>query len=273
MSRSTKRGKSRIPYVQRPAPVPGEPNTIIVKLAGLRKAALLTCIVGALHAVLFIAAMLILVSGPGVNASNDEIVAYYSDDSSLRWQLIAGLYLMPFAGIAFIWYIVALRAWAQGYVRRQNVLLSNVQLVSGIIYTTLFFAGAAAISVTASTAQFNDQIDPELARLFPQYGANLVLVFAMRMAAMFVLTTTNIMRASTTMPKWFAWVGYAVAIFLLLSASFNPLLIFVLPLWILAFCTLVALRARRIPRDGSLIAIEAEGIVLIPDPDGAESST
>jgi hypothetical protein len=273
MSRSTKRVKPQIPYVQRPTPVPGEQNTIVVKLAGLRKAALLTCTVGAIHAVLFIAALLILTNGPGVDASNEEIVKYYSNDSNLRRQLVAGLYLMPFAGIAFIWFIVALRAWAQGYVRRQNALLSNVQLVSGIIYTTLFFAGAAAISVTASTAQFSDQIDPDLARLFPQYGANLVLVFAMRMASMFVLTTTNIMRASKVMPKWFAWIGYAVTIFLLLSASFNTLLIFVLPLWILAFCTLVALRARRIPRDGSLIAIEAEGIVLIPDPDEGRSST
>jgi len=271
MSRSTKRVKPQIPYVQRPAPVPGTPNTIVVKLAGLRKAALLTCIVGATHAVLFIAALLILLQGPGVDASNEAIIKYYSDSGSLRWQLVAGLYLMPFAGIAFIWFIVALRAWAQGYVRRQNALLSNVQLVSGIIYTALFFAGAAAITVTASTAQFNDQIDPDLARLFPQYGANLVLVFAMRMASMFVLTTTNIMRTSKVMPRWFAWVGYGVAIFLLLSASFNTALIFVLPLWILAFCTLVALRARRIPRDGSLIEIEAEGIVLIPDPDEGSS--
>ena len=221
---------------------------------------------------LFIAALLILTHGPGVDASNEEIVKYYSNSSSLRWQLVAGLYLMPFAGIAFIWYIVALRAWAQGYVRRQNALLSNVQLVAGIIYTTLFFAGAAAISVTASTAQFNDQINPDLARLFPQYGANLVLVFAMRMASMFVLTTTNIMRASTVMPKWFAWIGYPVAVFLLLTPRSARCSIFVLPLWILAFCTLVALRARRIPRDGSLIAIEAEGIVLIPDPDSAGAS-
>lgn len=262
----------QIPFVQRPTAIPGEQNTIIVKLAGLRKAALLTAVVGAIHAVLFIVAFLILAEGPGVKASNDEIIAFYSNDSSLRWQLFAGLYLMPFAGIAFIWYIVALRAWAQGYVRRQNALLSNVQLVSGIIYTALFFAGAAAISVTASTVQFNDKIDPDLARLFPQYGANLVLVFAMRMASIFVLTTTNIMRSSKVMPRWFAWVGYAVAGFLLLSASFNPRLVLVLPVWILSFCAIVVFRARRIPRDGSLIEIEAEGIVLIPDPESAASA-
>jgi len=67
--------------------------------------------------------------------------------------------------------------------------------------------------------------------------------------------------------------GYALAIFLLLSASFNTLLIFVLPIWIRAFCMLVTLRAQRIPRDGLLIEIQAEGIVLIPDPDEGRSST
>jgi hypothetical protein len=36
--------------------------------------------------------------------------------------------------------------------------------VAGIIYTMLLFADAAAISVTVSTAQFDDQIDPDLAR-------------------------------------------------------------------------------------------------------------
>ena len=58
-----------------------------------------------------------------------------------------------------------------------------------------------------------------LARQFPQYGASLLLVFAMRMAAMFVLTTTNLGRLSGILPKWFIVMGFAVAIGLLLTAS------------------------------------------------------
>jgi len=267
MSRPSKRVNSQIPFVQRAAPVPGEPNTIIVKLQGLRKAAMLTSAVGVVHSLLFLLGFWLFTRGPGPQASNAEIIRYYSDSGNRNLQLAAGLYIFPFAGIAFIWFIVALRAWSQGYIRKQNVLLSNVQLVSGVIYTTLFFVAAAASSVTAATARFNDTIDPELARLFPQYGVNLFLVFAMRTAAMFVLTTTNIMRSTKAVPRWFAWIGYAVAVFLLLSASFNPWLVSVLPIWILAMCALVFHRARHIPKDDSMVAIEAQGIVLIPDRD------
>lgn len=268
MSGQPSKGIQKKPFFQpRSTTLAANQDAVVLRLAGLRKAAILTAVVGALHAVLFIIAYFILANGPGPASSDQEIVSYYSNASSRRWALLAGLYLMPFAGIAFIWFTVALRTWARGYIRRQNELLSGVQLVTGVIYTTLFFAAAAASSVSAASAQFEDTIDPTLARLFPQYGVNLLLIFSMRMASMFVLTTTNIMRTTRALPKWFIWIGYAVAIFLLFSASFNSLLSLVLPIWMLALCLLVILRVRRFPRDNSLVAIEAEGIVLIPDPE------
>jgi hypothetical protein len=52
--------------------------------------------------------------------------------------VLVGLYLMPFAGIAFLWFIVALRMWITHSASRENVLLSNIQLVSGIVFIALF---------------------------------------------------------------------------------------------------------------------------------------
>lgn len=239
-------------------------DPITVHLGTLRKAAYLTAIVGITHAALFLIAILMLAQAPGVNASDEAITSFYSSGER-RWVLAAGLYLMPFAGIAFIWYIVALRAWSRGYVRQENVLLSNVQLVSGIIYTALFFAAAASSSVTAASAEFSSHIDPEVARQFPQFGSALLLVFAMRMAAMFVLSTLNIMRPTRLLPNWFVVVSYLVALFLLLSATLNPWWVLVLPIWIVVYCLLVILRARKIPRSGTMIEIEAAGIVILSE--------
>ena len=238
---------------------------ITVHLGSLRKAAYLTASVGILHASLFLIAILMLAQAPGVNASDEALTSFYSSSGERRWLLFAGLYLMPFAGIAFIWYIVALRAWSRGYIRRENVLLSNVQFVSGIIYTSLFFAAAASSSVTAASAEFSSHIDPEVARQFPQFGSALLLVFAMRMAAMFVLSTLNIMRPTRLLPKWFVIASYLVALFLLLSATLNPWWVLVLPIWIVVYCLLVIERARRIPRSGTVIEIEAAGIVILSE--------
>jgi hypothetical protein len=102
----------------------------------------------------------------------------------------------------------------------------------------------------AASVELSDQpIDPLLARQFPQFGASLLLVFAMRMAAMFVLTTTNLGRISGILPRWFVVVGYLMAIILLLTASLNSWLVLAFPTWILIACVILVDRARKIPRD------------------------
>lgn len=215
----------------------------------LRKAAYLTAGMGMAHALLFLLAFWLISDVPGPNASSQEILDYYTSDQNRR-PILVGLYVMPFAGIAFIWFIVALRMWTSGQVRRENVLLSNVQLVSGILYIALFFGGAAASSVLAASVQFaQGSVDPDTARQFPQLGSALLLVFGMRMAAMFVFSTTNITRSVGIIPRWFAIIGLVVGLGLLLSATFNRALVLVFPIWILVFCALLIRRARLIPDD------------------------
>jgi hypothetical protein len=102
--------------------------------------------------------------------------------------------------------------------------------------------------VLAASVEFSDgDIDPVVAQQFPQFGNTLVLVFALRMAAMFVLTTSTIGRTSRVVPPWFAWSGYVVAVFLLLSASLESWLALVFPIWLLVLSGLLLRRARRIP--------------------------
>jgi hypothetical protein len=215
----------------------------------LRKAARLTAAVGALHAILFLGSSLLLADRPGPHASTADINEYYQSAGSRR-VILVGLYLMPFAGIAFIWFIVALRMWVEGAAHRVNLLLSNVQLVVGILYVALFFAAAASTSVLAASVEFSDgDVDPVVAHQFPQFGSTLLLVFALRMAAMFVLTTSTIARQSRVVPQWFAWSGYAVALFLLLSASLEPWLAFVFPVWLLVFSGVLLYLSRQIPSD------------------------
>ena len=233
----------------------------------VRKAAMLTASIGLVHAVLVIAGALLLKSQtPGIDASDEELIALYQDPEKRRIIVIAGLYVIPFAGIAFIWFFVALRMWISASAPRVNLLLSNVQLVSGIIYTTLVLAAGGAMSVMAVTVELSDApLDPLLARQFPQYGASLLLVFAMRMAAMFVLTTTNLGRTSRILPPWFVVFGFLMAITLLLTASLNSWLVLAFPAWILIFCAILIDRARKIPRGlvvsdpGELAALRSAG--------------
>jgi len=220
----------------------------------LRKAAMLTASFGIAHALLFLLSFWLARDAPGPNATDAEFVNYYSSEGSRRLVLV-GLYLMPFAGIAFVWFIVSLRMWISGTIRRENVLLSNIQLVSGIIYVALLFVAAASSSAIAASVEFSEgPVDPDVARQFPQFGSAILFVFAMRMAAMFVITTSNMGRNSSVLPNWFAYCGFVVGLFLLLSASFNPALVMVFPIWLLILALLLFRKARKIPADLSVPA-------------------
>jgi hypothetical protein len=225
---------------------PLPPETPEERGRSLRTAASITALVGALHAVLFLLSWWLLSDAPGADATDAEIVDYYGSASSRR-LLLVGLYLMPFAGMAFVWFIVALRMWEEGSSHRRSILQSNLQLISGIVYVSLFFVGAAASSVVASSIQFADgEFDPAVARQFPVFGTTVIFVFAFRMAAMFVFTTSAILLRAGILPRWFAWMGYAVATFLLLSASFQQWFVLVFPVWLIVLSALLLRVARAI---------------------------
>jgi len=237
----------------------------------LRQAATLTAIVGVVHAILFIVAYFLLAQVPGPEATDEEIYAYYSSSSGSLPSLV-GLYIMPFAAIAFMWFIVALRMWETFSVRRENLLYSNLQLVSGILYVAMLAVGAAAQGVLAASAAYaTGPIDPVVARQFPQYGSTILIVFATRMAAIFVFTTSSIGRTTGVLPRWFAYVGYVVGLFMLLSATLHPALALVFPTWLLGLSAILLIKARAIPRDARLPSLAPAGVLgrISPDRDDA----
>lgn len=232
----------------------------------MRTAATITAAVGALHALVFLAAWWLISDAPKADATNAEIADYYGSPSSRR-VLLVGLYLMPFAGIAFVWFIVALRMWEEGSAHRRSVLQSNLQFVAGILYIGLFFVGSGAATVLATSVEFADgEIDPVAARQFPVFGSTLFFVFAFRMAAMFVFTTSAIGLRAGILPRWFAWSGYAVATFLLLSASFEGWFVLVFPVWLIVLSVLLLRSARRIDPELRLPRPRYEPLVVRQPP-------
>ncbi|HYI25561.1 MAG TPA: hypothetical protein VD767_09145 [Thermomicrobiales bacterium] len=235
------------------------------QLKKLRAAALVTTVSGAAYAILFLISYWLMLGVPKAGSTDAELQEFYSSSDSRVVNLVA-LYLLPFAGIAFIWFIVSVRMWVSLRVTRPiNDLFSNVQLVSGIVFLALLFASAAAISIGAVAGSGTDDARTlEVAREFPLFGGSLFFVFATRMGAMFVFTTTKICSSSGTVPKWFQWVGITVGIVMLLTSSFNRGMIVVFPLWVLTLCILTQLHVRRTYR--ALMAERHEATDATPEP-------
>ena len=221
-------------------------------LGQLRRAALLTGVVGTVFSILFLSSLWILNQLPRPKDEDQVYIDFYSSNDRQEIALV-GLYLLPFAAVAFIWFIAALRQWVSISPRRGSQLLGTVQLLSGVAFITLTLVSAAASTMPAAVTELtNEVISPDLARDFPLFGNALLLVFGVRVAAIFVTATTNIAFSSGLMPRWFHLISFAVAIVLFLSASLSFWLVVIFPLWVLALGVLIILRAYRFDRNSPL---------------------
>jgi len=224
-----------------------------------RRSAILIACVGLAHAVLFLVSYALLTSTPGPGATDEEMLDFYGSENRRRLIVVA-LYVMPFAGMAFLWFTVALREWMRPVAHRGGELLSGLQLVSGVLYVALFFVAAASTSVMARLVELSHTpVESMVERQFPEYGRTLMLVFTMRMAAMFVLTTSRLGRITGDLPRWFTHAGWLVGLALLLSAPFSRILVLVLPLWQVVLCALIIVRARR-------SRVETAGVGFVSSP-------
>ncbi len=209
------------------------------------RATRLTCGLGLAFAVLFVVALLSFAQYPTLGASDAEVVAFYRDGDQRLIQL-GGLYLLPLAAVAFLWFIAALREWVIFSARTTDRMMSTVQMLSGVGFITLAFAAAgAATIVSLSSDPSSLAIDSTMARQFPLYGRTLLIVFGLRMAAIFVTSTAKIAHDGRLFPHWFVIGSSLVAAVLFLTATLNVWLVLVFPFWVLVLCGVIWQRSSR----------------------------
>jgi hypothetical protein len=78
-----------------------------------------------------------------------------------------------------------------------------------------------------------------------------LIFFAIKMAAMFVISTSNICRKAGILPRWFGFSGLAVGVTLLLTPTISPWLVVVFPVWVLVLAALLLTGTGRLPADAA----------------------
>ena len=198
-----------------------------------------TAVAGLIFAALYILSYWLLANTPLGNATDAEILAYYGSDQQ-RTLTLAGMFIMPFAGISFLYFMVLLRLLARKTGFSISRMLANVQLAAGTIFIAMLFVATAGLTANVASAQFGGgTTDPLLARLLPSYSITVLLMFGMRMASMFVFTGSSIGRGAGLIPNWFGYLGYAVGVLLLLAGSFSPWFAMLFPAWVVVLCIII----------------------------------
>jgi len=215
----------------------------------LRRAALLTAGAGIAYGVLTIVAWYLMAQDRNGLAEATDPYAYYTE-SGFDGASVAGLYLLPFAAILFLWFIVALRGWIRGTQHRRNMLISDLQLVSGVVFTAVFLVGAAAVATSVVVAgSGSNELTIASLRGLAGFGSTLMVVMGVRMAAIFVIATASLGMTTGVLPRWFNFVSYGFGLILMLTPVVEEDFIVAFPVWVIVLSVILLYHLARVSPD------------------------
>jgi hypothetical protein len=159
-----------------------------------------------------------------VPATSQGAGAWLSDPAFRSAALLA-LSLVPFAGIAFLWFIGVVR---DRMGQREDRFFATVFLGSGLLFVALLFVDAAVAAGLLGT----ESVTGDVWR-FGHSVMALLSAYALKMAAVFMISTATIALRTAFMPRWLGWLGYVIAAVLLLGAGLTPWVELLFPIWTL----------------------------------------
>jgi hypothetical protein len=184
-------------------------------------------VAGIVFAVLMITALVLLRISvpPHLGASGAWLT-----DAGKRAAVAVALNFVPFAGIAFLWFIGVIRSRIG---EREDRFFATVFLGSGLLFVAMLFVAAAVSGALIADAASGLPGASTLA-LARNVTSSLLNVYSMRMAAVFTLTTVNIARRTQIVSRWLTLAGLVAAVVLLIGIGISPWVELVFPAWILA---------------------------------------
>ncbi len=197
-------------------------------------------VAGIAFAVLFVASILLLRDQPAGGSTGAEIRAFYLGGHAERVALV-GVYLVPFAGIAFLWFIAVIRSMLAD---REDRFFATVFLGSGLLFVAMLFiaAGVGGALLVAVKFQHEPLPSADSVLIVRSFAFGFLFIYAMRMAAVFMIVVSTIAMRLGVFPRWLIVAGYAAALVLILNVSYTQTLILVFPAWVAAV-SVVILRA------------------------------
>jgi len=186
-------------------------------------------VAGLIFAVLFVASVLILRSF--VEPSSSGPLAAVGDLVGDQVSIVPA-YLVPFAGIAFLWFIAVVRDQIGAF---EDRFFSTVFLGSGFVFVAMLFSAASVVAGLLTLPQptsSTTELGASIARgMFYIYGA--------RSAGVFTIVASMIALRTGALYRWAALTGLVIGLVLLLSAGSLDWVILLFPAWVMLVSVLV----------------------------------
>jgi len=151
------------------------------------------------------------------------------------------LNLIPYAGIAFLWFIGVIRDLLSD---REDRLFATVFLGSGLLFLALTFIGAALAAGLLSSYATESSVLLQSGVL--TYSRKVIYhvfnIYAIRMAGVFMISLATIWLRTGLMHRGWAFLTYVLALLLLLSIDYSFWVTLIFPGWVLVVSGYILIR-------------------------------
>ena len=185
-------------------------------------------VAGIVFSVLLILALILIIVATPRDPSR---AGTWLSDSDRRGAIALALNLVPFAGIAFLWFIGVVRDRVGEH---EDRFFATVFLGSGLLFVAMLFVAAAFAGGLIAEVTGRAAVNPgrDVLANGRSVTSLLLRVYAMRMAAVFMISTATITLRTQVIPRWIGVLGYAFATVLLVSVGLTPWVTLLFPIWI-----------------------------------------
>ena len=154
------------------------------------------------------------------------------------------LNLVPFVGVAFLWFMGVLRHRLGAL---EDQFFATVFLGSGLLFVgSLFASAAAAGALLQVTPTVNIQQTDDKIYYFVQHLSYTFLnVFAIKMAGVFMFSTCTIALRTGLFPRWVAFSGFLCGLVLVVVISNWLWIALLFPIWILLVSAQILIADRK----------------------------
>jgi len=150
--------------------------------------------------------------------------------------IVVALNIVPFAGIAFLWFIGVLR---DRLGQHEDRFFATVFFGSGLLFLAMLFIAAATVGaiILAFAAQPKDLINSATFHFARAVAYGIVNIYMIKIAGVFIITTSTVAIYTKFAPRWIAFLGYGLALVILFGSYYINWSFIVFPLWVLLLST------------------------------------
>jgi hypothetical protein len=167
--------------------------------------------------------------------------------SPKRDLLLAGLSLIPFAAVAFLWFVGVVRDRVGD---REDRFFSTVFLGSGLLFVAVLLVGEA---VSAGMVMNLAPADATTAAATPDWWtatrniSSELLEAALQMAGVFTTATATLLWRTGAAPRWLTLSGTILSVLLFFALYVTQWIGLLFPVWIFTLSLYILVVAKRDP--------------------------